>query len=102
MSDEEYAYYVRTRMWAKTHEGLLEERERRWRNREKEKQEQEKTRRMEDAREAFERMVEESLQRGKDRQTEKGNANSWIDTWKRYLDSWDDLDARARAASLSA
>lgn len=98
MTDEEYTAYVRARMWEKTHEGLLEERERRRKAREAENQRSEK----QTEREYFDQMVEESLRRGQERQTKKKKENRWTEIWKRYLDSWEDLNARARAAGNSS
>ncbi|PGH30640.1 hypothetical protein GX50_06592 [[Emmonsia] crescens] len=104
MTDEEYATYVRARMWEKTHEALFEERE--LRKKERERQREEDRRRKggggvggEREREAFERMVEESLRRGQERKMKKRRVDVWLDVWRRYLDSWEDLNSRARAAA---
>ncbi|KAK2783616.1 hypothetical protein FQN52_009543 [Onygenales sp. PD_12] len=104
MTDEEYASYVRARMWEKTHEAVIEERERRRDERERKRQDTKRSRDrgatgMGSEREAFERMIDESLQRGQERKSRKRKANIWLDIWKRYLDSWEDLNARAQANS---
>ncbi|KAG5289131.1 hypothetical protein I7I48_08380 [Histoplasma ohiense] len=100
MTDEEYAAYVRARMWEKTHEGIFEERERRKTEREKQRK---KGRRRDEGREreVFERMIEESLRRGQERKMKKRQATVWLDVWRRYLDSWEDLNVRARAAATT-
>ncbi|KAI4245998.1 MAG: hypothetical protein L6R40_002214 [Gallowayella cf. fulva] len=82
MTDDEYATFVRARMWEKTHGHIVEERRRR---------EEEITRRKE--REAqgrkWEREVEEPLRRGE----EKRRKNRWKDAWGRYLQGWEALAA---------
>jgi hypothetical protein len=98
MDEEEYATYVRARMWERTHQGLLEERERRRLEREKEK-ERAKERAQADGGykrkdDSFERAVEESLSRGRERRKKK----AWIGIWERYLRSWDQLNSRTTAA----
>ncbi|PGH09046.1 hypothetical protein AJ79_05775 [Helicocarpus griseus UAMH5409] len=100
MTDEEYAEYVRARMWEKTHEAVFEERERRRREREKERER--KGNGVEGEREAFERMVEESLRRGRERKGERERRDRWIKVWRRYLDSWEVLDGRAREVKLGS
>ncbi|WEW57089.1 hypothetical protein PRK78_002549 [Emydomyces testavorans] len=104
MTDDEYAAYVRARMWEKTHQAILEERERRRRQRqaEKEAKHEHEQRKAEGDREAFERMVDESLRRGRERKEKKTRDSMWVDIWRRYLGSWKDLDARAaREAAVS-
>ncbi|OJD17180.1 hypothetical protein AJ78_02724 [Emergomyces pasteurianus Ep9510] len=100
MTDEEYAAYVRARMWEKTHEALFEERERKKREREKQKEEDRWRKGGEP--QAFERMIDESLRRGQERKLKKRRADVWLDVWRKYLDSWEDLNARARAAAVTA
>ncbi|TPX11191.1 uncharacterized protein E0L32_001009 [Thyridium curvatum] len=81
MTEEEYAAYVRQRMWEKTHAGLLEERERRAREREERA-----------AREDEERRVtaemERSLRRGEERRRKK----AWAARWEQYVRAWDGWD----------
>jgi hypothetical protein len=77
MTDDEYATYVRRKMWEKTHAGLLEERARR----EEEKKRRDKER--EEARRITEEM-ERSLRRGEERRRRK----VWKLGWERYVDAW--------------
>ncbi|EFQ99431.1 hypothetical protein MGYG_02443 [Nannizzia gypsea CBS 118893] len=106
MTDDEYAAYVRARMWEKTHQGLIEERERRRKVREAEREQARGygrySARAETEREAFDRIVEESLKRGKERKTRKEQVNIWLDIWKRYLDCWENLNNRAQEGQASS
>jgi len=77
MDDDEYAAYVRQKMWEKTHQGLLEERARREeRRKEKEEKEQEARR--------LTKQMEESLRRGEERRMRK----AWKERWERYTNAW--------------
>ncbi|KAF1961761.1 hypothetical protein CC80DRAFT_463176 [Byssothecium circinans] len=102
MTDEEYADYVRTKMWEKSHQHMLEERAARERARQKKKEghqspeqdadEAENETAREAAKEASERKrvlceMEESLKRGEERKRTKAAEASWA----RYLSRWDDL-----------
>ncbi|KAI1247398.1 hypothetical protein MGN70_011288 [Eutypa lata] len=83
MDDEEYAAYVRQKMWEKTHEGLLEERARREeRKREKDAKEKEARR--------LTRDMEESLRRGEERKRRRG----WRGRWEAYVRAWMEWDDR--------
>ncbi len=84
MTDDEYAAYVRARMYEKTHEYIFEERECRQRAREKQKEWEEQARRMEDEHSAFQRDVERSLRRGETRRA----ARKWKVAWERYVAGW--------------
>ncbi|OIW34086.1 hypothetical protein CONLIGDRAFT_554377, partial [Coniochaeta ligniaria NRRL 30616] len=77
MTDDEYATFVRRKMWEKTHAGLLEERARR----EEEKSRKEKGR--EEARRIAEEM-ERSLRRGEERRRRR----VWKAGWERYSAAW--------------
>ncbi|KAK7746149.1 hypothetical protein SLS62_009528 [Diatrype stigma] len=77
MDEEEYAAYVRQRMWEKTHEGLLEERARR------EARKQQRAARETEAR-RLTREMEESLRRGEERRRRKG----WRERWEAYVAAW--------------
>ncbi|RYP71257.1 hypothetical protein DL771_004949 [Monosporascus sp. 5C6A] len=77
MDDEEYAAYVRQRMWEKTHEGLLEERARREEARRAREGRDEHARRL--ARE-----MEVSLRRGEERRARR----RWRDRWEAYRAAW--------------
>ncbi|KAL4893067.1 hypothetical protein BDV59DRAFT_193271 [Aspergillus ambiguus] len=99
MTDEEYAAYVRSRMWERTREGMLEEQERlraeRARQRRREQQREEEMRR----RHGFERDMEACLARGRERR----RAKAWKGIWEEYVRSWEEVDkAAADAAAASA
>ena len=77
MTDEEYAAYVRQKMWEKTHEGLLEERKKREEARQaREKQEKERRR--------VAKEIERSLLMGEERR----NQRLWAERWQDYLERW--------------
>lgn len=81
MTDDEYAAYVRRRMWEKTHAGLLEDRARREEERKrKDKESQEAMRLAEE--------IERSLRRGEERRTRK----VWKTGWERYQTAWSGWD----------
>ncbi|KAK3391918.1 hypothetical protein B0T20DRAFT_445672 [Sordaria brevicollis] len=84
MTDEEYAAYVRQRMWEKTHQGLLEERERRRKQKEEQRRREEEERRI--AKE-----MERSLKRGEERRKRR----VWKDRWEEYLKAWEDFAGAA-------
>lgn len=88
MTDEEYADFVRTKMWEKSHQHILEERAAREKARQKRK---EQNRRLDDdiakeeeERENIRRQMEESLQRGAERKKAKEAAASW----SKYMAKW--------------
>jgi hypothetical protein len=96
MNDEEYAEYVRGRMWEKTHQHVLEERAKREEERKRRKAEEERYWREDASREereekeskdrrAFERKVEASLRRGEERKAQK----LWQEAWQRYVSGWE-------------
>lgn len=93
MTDEEYAAYVRARMWERTHEGMMEERERLRREKAKAKHRAEAERRRAEERLQFERAIEESLRRGEERR----RAKAWKAVWEEYQRSWEELNAAAAA-----
>ncbi|KAL8994888.1 MAG: hypothetical protein Q9169_005262 [Polycauliona sp. 2 TL-2023] len=78
MTDDEYAAYVRARMWEKSHAHIIEERRR---------QEEQTSRRKEKEHHhrQWERDVEAALRRGE----EKRKKARWRDAWARYLQGWD-------------
>lgn len=92
MTDEEYAAYVRARMWERTHEGMMEAREKQRGEREKEQARQRAAEAAERERRAFERAVEESLRRGEERRRRK----MWARVWEEYLRAWEELNAAAQ------
>jgi hypothetical protein len=77
MTDEEYAAYVRQKMWEKTHAGLLEAQARRVKEREEER------RRLEEG-ERVAREMERSLRFGEERRKKR----AWKERWRVYLDRW--------------
>ncbi|KAI1433382.1 hypothetical protein GGR50DRAFT_503948 [Xylaria sp. CBS 124048] len=81
MNDEEYAAYVRQKMWEKTHQGLLEERARR------EEMRRQKDRDAEEAARLTKEM-ERSLRKGEERRMKK----SWRERWNTYTGAWDAWD----------
>lgn len=84
MDDEEYAAYVRQKMWEKTHQGLLEERAAREAARKRREEEKKREEREERRRERVRREVEETLRRGEERKARK----QWTTRWREYLDAW--------------
>ncbi|KUL87894.1 hypothetical protein ZTR_03217 [Talaromyces verruculosus] len=89
MTDEEYAEYVRARMWERSHEGIMHERERQRQEKAKAKKRAE-TENRERAR--FDEALEESLRRGEKRR----RAKQWKAAWEKYLESWEELDRLAK------
>ncbi|KAI0429650.1 hypothetical protein F5Y09DRAFT_342429 [Xylaria sp. FL1042] len=81
MDDDEYAAYVRQRMWEKTHQGLLEERARREEARKQKEMESREAARLT-------REMEASLRRGEERRVRKG----WRERWEGYVKAWEDWD----------
>lgn len=77
MDDDEYAAFVRQKMWEKTHQGLLEERARREERRKKRDEEQVEAARLT-------REMERSLRRGEERRRRKG----WKERWEEYVGAW--------------
>lgn len=88
MTDEEYAAHVRAEMYKKTHQYLIEERERREKaKKEKEKKDVQRTREAEEA-DKFRKQVSESLRRGEERKNRMQRASIWAQKWKDYEGSW--------------
>ncbi|KAI1813908.1 hypothetical protein GGS20DRAFT_551088 [Poronia punctata] len=81
MDDDEYAAYVRQKMWEKTHQGILEERARR------EERRKAKERRTQAAA-RLNMQMEESLRRGEERRMRR----AWKDRWEAYSSAWDPWD----------
>lgn len=81
MGDDEYAAYVRQKMWEKTHQGLLEERARR------EERRKQKERNVEEAAQLTKEM-EASLRRGEERRVKRG----WKERWDTYTMAWEAWD----------
>lgn len=95
LNDEEYAEYVRARMWERTHQHVMEERAKREERRKKRKEEEEDWGRSEEGRKEradkemkeryrFESKIEKSLRRGEERKSQK----RWRDAWTLYIQGW--------------
>lgn len=101
MDDEEYAAYVRSRMWEKSHQHIIEERQRREevRRRDRERAEAERDEGRSNAR-AFDDMIDAALRRGQRRKSQK----SWEQAWKDYVAKWERLmtQSKQRAACAPA
>ncbi|OJJ47115.1 hypothetical protein ASPZODRAFT_132059 [Penicilliopsis zonata CBS 506.65] len=88
MSDEEYATYVRARMWERTHEGMFEERERLRQEKARQKAQDQRQERASYEKMQFEQAIEESLKRGRERRRLK----AWKTVWEEYQRSWEALN----------
>lgn len=98
MDDEEYAQYVRRKMWEKSWEGIEAAKEQQRKDREQEKQRMREAERGGSSRKhnktrepdyLFDLDIEQSLRRG-ERLKER---RYWKSLWEKYLRQWDDLDA---------
>ena len=85
MGDDEYAAYVRGRMYEKTHQHIVEERERRDEARKRRREAESLPGPETHQRSAFERDVKESLARGEDRKRK----TAWKRRWEDYCRGWD-------------
>ncbi|EHK45672.1 hypothetical protein TRIATDRAFT_196979 [Trichoderma atroviride IMI 206040] len=81
MTDEEYAAYVRQKMWEKTNAGLLEEKARR---------EEERKRKKEEDRQS--RKLREDMDRSLRRSEERRRRRRWADGWDAYAQAWSNWD----------
>lgn len=104
MTDEEYAQFVRRKMWEKSWEGIEAAKEEKRREREKEKQrirDEEKRRaaargtRYDDS--IFETQIEDSLRRGEKRKERR----RWQSLWQDYLRRWEELQKLAETRQKS-
>ncbi|KAL2404130.1 hypothetical protein ABEF95_001352 [Exophiala dermatitidis] len=98
MTDEEYAQFVRRKMWERSWEGIEAAKEEKRREREKEKQRirDEERRRAADGRAdhddyIFDTQIEASLRRGERRKDRK----RWQSLWQDYLRRWEELQQLA-------
>lgn len=91
MTEEEYAEYVRGKMWEKSHQHILEEREANKKARQRKKEQRahldENLAREEKDRDQIRRQMEESLKRGAERKKAKEAAAAW----ERYTKKWEEL-----------
>lgn len=85
MDDEEYAAYVRGKMWERSHEHIVAERRRREEERGRRKAEEEAGRRWRGG-------VEEALKRGEERRKRK----RWEGVWEGYLRGWEEGKGKGR------
>lgn len=81
MTEDEYAAYVRQKMWEKTHAGLLEEKAKREERKKKREQEDRRKRKLE-------KEMEDSLRRGEERRARRKVRDSW-ETYERGWQDWD-------------
>ena len=97
MSDDEYAAYVRTKMWEKSHEHMAEERNRRRRLREQEKQKQKREEEQSRARAEWTKahMGTASAHRGE--HSDKAKEQDRRERWNRYKKAWEQLKVNADA-----
>ncbi|KAF2105926.1 hypothetical protein BDV96DRAFT_617605 [Lophiotrema nucula] len=91
MTDEDYAQYVRRKMWEKSHEHILEEREARAKQRDSQKKQrrglEEDISQQEAEREAARRRMQESIRLGEERKRAKEVDAAWV----KYLKKWEEL-----------
>ncbi|KIV83656.1 hypothetical protein PV11_05660 [Exophiala sideris] len=99
MTEEEYAQFVRRKMWEKSWEGIEAAREEKKREREREKQKrrEEETKSNAQSHEGkddyiFDIEIEASLRRGEKRKDRK----RWQALWQGYLEQWDELQDLAQ------
>ncbi|KAI6247087.1 hypothetical protein HI914_04913 [Erysiphe necator] len=85
MTDDEYATYVRTKMYEKTHQYLIEERERR---KNAQRQKEEKLRESAEQEREFRRNLEKRLRKDNERALRR----AWSEKWDHYLMKWDILE----------
>lgn len=101
MTEDEYAEFVRAKMWEKTHQHIIEERERMEKEKQRQKAEQkaqrESSRRMQDDHDSFQRSVEASLKRGEARRAKR----KWKDIWASYTKGWEHVTAGAADKDLA-
>ncbi|RWA12780.1 hypothetical protein EKO27_g2317 [Xylaria grammica] len=81
MNDDEYAAYVRQKMWEKTHQGLLEERAQREERRKQKEHDVKEAARLRSE-------MEKILRKGEERRAKKG----WKERWNMYTKTWEVWD----------
>lgn len=93
MTEDEYADFVRTKMWEKSHQHILEEREARERARQERKKQHarrsEEARREDTERERIRQQMEESLRRGEERK----KAKEFTAAWETYNNKWEFINS---------
>ena len=101
MSDDEYANYVRARMWEKSHGNILEERKQRDTARQRQRdadRAQQATQRSAADRTAWNDMLHDSV----GRRHEKVQQEMAMAAWRRYIEGWDCLQAMGKSARAEA
>ncbi|KAJ6086193.1 hypothetical protein N7486_010474 [Penicillium sp. IBT 16267x] len=86
MDEEEYAAYVRARMWERTREGMLDA-QAKWREEQRKKKMRDRGRAEDAERSSFERAMEDSLRRGAERKKRK----RWGEVWECYIARWEEI-----------
>ena len=98
MTDDEYAAFVRAKMYEKTHQHLIEEKARRdTAKKEREKLPKESAKEEKEA-QKFRRKVEESLRRGEERKTRK----AWTEKWEAYTQKWENLGKGGKKVAIAS
>lgn len=101
MTEEEYADYVRGKMWEKSHQHILEERAAKEKARQKKKEAQahayENVSQEEEERKRMMQQVDESLRRG----AERKKAREAAAAWDAYVKKWDELKSAQNLAQES-
>lgn len=90
MTDEEYAAFVRQKMWEKSHEYIVLERRKREEDRARRKAKEEEGRK-------WEQSVKEALKRGEERR----RGSRWKKIWERYAESWERTTAQGGSEKAS-
>ncbi|KAI6715876.1 hypothetical protein PZA11_007178 [Diplocarpon coronariae] len=96
MTDEEYAAFVRGKMYEKTHQHLIEEKARRDAAKKAQERLAQEIAREEREADGFRRKVEDSLKRGQERKSRK----AWGDKWDAYIQQWEFLGKGAAAGRI--
>ena len=96
MTDEEYSAFVRSKMYEKTHQHLIEEKARRDANKKEKERLAKEGRKEEREAQKFRDKVEESLRRGEERKKRR----SWEEKWNSYTQKWEDLGKGDKSAKI--
>ncbi|CAD6444914.1 88929379-2770-47d6-b20b-fd95b121499e-CDS [Sclerotinia trifoliorum] len=96
MTDEEYAAYVRGKMYEKTHQHLMEEKARREAAKKERERLAQEGRKEEREAERFRIQIEESLRRGQERRSRK----VWTAKWNNYIKNWEELEKNSSRVAI--
>lgn len=96
MTDEEYTAFVRSKMYEKTHQHLIEEKSRRDVLKKERERLAKEGRKEESEAQKFRDKVEESLRRGEERKRRR----SWEEKWNLYTKKWEDLGKGDTSANI--